>query len=1241
MKNNTKQFITIYRYELHYWLKNPAFYCYAGLFFLAIWSMIGGMSGETSQRWSGQIMNAPMYVQQVWSRMSVFLYLLVPAIIGLGLYRDYSHRMYSLMYAFPIEKGSYLAAKFLSGLTMLTLILMATGLGFYLGTHMPWSNPDVVGVFRGAAYWQPFLTLMLPNLILVGSVVFAVVLWSRNIYAGFISVILLLVLRAGLSNVLEGSDMAFWAALLDPLARDAIHYYTAYWTVAKLNTADLPIQGMVIYNRLLWMGIVLILAVLMYKKFSFSQEVESFVPFGKKRTSPNSNNTKLQTGGLPSNLGGITKVRLPKVRYDFSFLQQLKTAWYLSSVDFRFVLSSWPFIALVTAGLAFLIFMISAGAIRFDTESLPLTRILLDTPLALFSAVLNIVTFLYAGLLIHRARMANTHQLVDINPIPNWTFLLSKWLALVKVQAFMLSILMIGGIITQISKGFYHFEIGLYLFELYAINLIHFVLWGMLALFIQSIFTNPYLGFFISVLVPVGLIGLMDVGPKIGMDFLEQDVFRYNHGPGSIFGLPYSDMDGYGPSLRPYFLYKIYWYLAGMLLMLGAWLMWLRGLPASFVERLRIARVRFNRKMMLGTLAIATAFLGLGATIFYEANVLNEYYSFAQKRELAGAATKKYRHYRYTPQPKIVEVNVNMHLFPEDRTFRSDGFYWLKNETKQVLDTLIVNYEAGLNHQYEFDRPKEIVSKEIIADEAHFDVWVLKNGLAVGDSMKVDFSLQTPPQTWLRTHNHVKASGTFIRDDIYPRFGNWLDYLRRKLQMNVNEYMPHPSDSLAIEQLHNAKDEGAIRFEAVVSTSPDQMAIAPGYIQREWLGELPNDNHGQRRFFHYKMDKEIGLSYMFASGQYAVKKDKWQDINLEIYYHPDHYWNVDGMMDGMKASLQYCSDNFSPYQFKQIRIVEFSQVGSASAHGYPNTIPYGEEAGFTADIDASPEGGIDFAFGGAVHEVAHQWWGHQVGSVDALGAKMVNESTAEYVTVMVRKHQKGIDKTRQYIKLNMETYLKARTRERKIESPLMLTHPNQNYIHYPKGMIVFYTLADYLGEDYLNQTIKTYVEKRAYGKSGFTTAMDFMEHLKKATPDSLKYLIKDMIETVTLYDNKVVSAKSKVLPNGQYEITIDFLVSKYHSMGKGERIFHNEKNDSLSYQNSNTTSSVFSLPLADFIEIGVFGKDKKELYLKKHTITQIDNQLVLVVDELPEQVAVDPFYLMIDREMGDNWKKIE
>ena len=170
-----------------------------------------------------------------------------------------------------------------------------------------------------------------------------------------------------------------------------------------------------------------------------------------------------------------------------------------------------------------------------------------------FTLAINICTFLYAGLLIHRSMISNVNQLIDTTPTPNWILLGSKFLAIVKMQIVLLSLIMITGVIFQIYKGYYDFQISLYVYELIVLNLIYYVIWALLSFFVQTLIPNPYLGLFVMIVLLIGI-------PLTSIAGIEQSIFKYNQGP----GFSYSDMNGYGSGLENYFVYKIYWLCLGI-----------------------------------------------------------------------------------------------------------------------------------------------------------------------------------------------------------------------------------------------------------------------------------------------------------------------------------------------------------------------------------------------------------------------------------------------------------------------------------------------------------------------------------------------------------------------------------------------------------------------------------------------------------------------------------------------------
>ncbi|ARV06184.1 hypothetical protein BTO04_05470 [Polaribacter sp. SA4-10] len=1215
-------FLTIFKQELKYWFNKPAFYIYLSIFlllslFLAATSA-GIFDSLTATTGSSNIVNSPIGISGLFNGLTTFIFFLFPSIIGVSVYRDYQSEMHTILYSYPFTKANYLFAKFLSSILVVVIIATVIGLGMFIGFRLPGTNAEIVGNFNGLAYLQSYLVYIIPNILLFGAIVFGVVTFTRNIAAGFITVVLLMLIQGIMGNLMADTDNRFISALIDPFGAEAANYYTRYWTVSEQNEQMLPIKGVIIYNRLLWLGIAGLVFGLVFKFFTFSQNA---VTFSFRKQKPE-RTTK-------SNFGGITRINLPKVNYDFSFIQNLKTTWKLSNIDFKYIFKSWPFISIVLVGLIFILISATALGEVFGTKTYPMTWQMLLIPGNFFSLFINICTFLYAGMLVHRAKIARINHLVDATPLPNWTLLLSKFIALLKMQVVLLFVILVGGMLIQIYNGYYNFEIGHYLYELYVLNFIHFVIWALLALFIQTLIGNPYLGLFVLLVIAIGIPFLSFLG-------IEQSIFKYNQGP----RFSYNDMNGYGSSVSGYLIYKLYWLLGGLVLLVTAGLFWVRGIPNSFKERMSIASGRFKGYTTIGFTVLLVSFLGLGFSIYKENNIDNNSISVKEGEKLRVKWEKAYKKYEAYAQPRIVSVKTAVNIFPKELNFDASGTYVMVNKTKEAIDSLFLNHNSYPS-TFVFNKEATLVLEDSIQN---FDIYHLKEALKPGDSLTLNFTVNNKSKTWLRKNSPVIENGTFLNNfQLFPSLGYSTqgelsdDKTRKKYDLPKNDLRPHPSDSSALNNTYISKDSDWINFEATVSTSEDQIAIAPGYLQKEWVKD-------GRKYFHYKMDSKILNFYAFNSAKYEVKKDKWNDVNLEIYYHKGHEFNLDRMMKGMKASLDYNSKNFSPYQHKQLRIVEFT--GGGFAQSFPNTIPFAGDAGFIADVDDTDEGGVDYPFAITVHEVAHQWWAHQVIGADVLGATMLSESVSEYVALKVLEHQHGKAKMRKFLKKSLDGYLSQRTMERKRENSLML-NDGQGYIHYQKGSLVFYALSDYIGEENLNNALKKYVEKVKFQEAPYTTSIEMVDFIKAATPDSLQYVIKDMFETITLYKNSIVNVASTQLENGKYQVDIEFEVSKYRNDEKGKKYYGEKVGDTLSYKTVEMKKPLLSVSLADYIDIGIFteeeidGKKKEvEIYLKKHKITKINNKITIIVDKKPVEVGVDPYNKLIDTKSDDNRRKL-
>jgi ABC-2 type transport system permease protein len=117
-----------------------------------------------------------------------------------------------------------------------------------------------------------------------------------------------------------------------------------------------------------------------------------------------------------------------------------------------------------------------------------------------------------------------------------------------------------------------------------------------------------------------------------------------------------------------------------------------------------------------------------------------------------------------------------------------------------------------------------------------------------------------------------------------------------------------------------------------VGTDEDQIAVAPGALRRTWT-------EGGRRYFRYATDAPIRNRYAFFSANYALHEGRWNDVAIQIFRHPGHAANLDRMLRSVRASLDYYSQQFGPYPYSSIKVVERPGHGPG-AHAEATTIEY-------------------------------------------------------------------------------------------------------------------------------------------------------------------------------------------------------------------------------------------------------------------------------------------------------------
>lgn len=1208
-------FWEFFTFELRFRLKSVSTYVYFLLWFafsfLCVASENFGPVGSSNGK---VLLNGPYANYDNDAGAAFFGTIIIAAIFGTSILRDFQRDTYQILFTKPISRFAYLGGRWAGSLVTTLFVFSGMLFGTFFGSLAPWADHARIGPNHLSWYLHPFVSVIVVQVLFLGSVYFAVAALSRRIFIVYLQGIALFMLYIVGLTIFDATRSLerFWSTVLDPIGLLAFGNVTRYWTVAEKNSLLLSWTGPILYNHLLWLfvGLLSLAATLIL----FPISVEALTARSQGRRAARAKQSD-EIAARP--VRSLVAAHLPRVHQVFT--PGATWAQFVSLTRLRIsnILHEIPFwgILLLMVGLA-----ISNGSYAGrtgDSNVWPVTYLMLravEGNAALFS---YIVVALYAAELVWRERDTHFDGIHDALPLSETSDWLSKLAALGFVSLTLLTVAMFCGILMQTVLGYHHYEILQYCKELYIVTFPQIMIYALLALFVQTVVSNKFLGHAI-------VIGAFVIEPILFNFGWENTLYLF----GSTPPYTYSDMNGYGHFVPALTWSIVYWLAIAALLGIASIALTRRGAETSWPARTRLAAARLPPLVPAAVLCFALA-LGSGVWYFYNAHILNEYLPAKARRNIQADYERSFKRYENLSEPKVTALDAAINIYPERRSFDGTVRMTLQNKTSAPISQIHITDEKQSASNLRFDRPVHLVSKSA---RGLYSIYTFDQPLAPGETLTLvsDVGHQT---RGFRDGNELAEfafNGTFFDLSYLPQIGYDRGYelddprRRREEHLPALEEMAQRGDPLySRRNLFNDQADW-ITYHTIVSTSPDQIAISPGYPQREWTAN-------GRRFFEYSMGAtHIQDFTSWISGRYTVKRERYKGVNIEIYYDPAHPYDVDDMIAASKAGLDYDQANYSPYQFAQYRILEFPRY-RGFAQSFPNTIPFSEGIGFIGRVRSKKD--IDETYFVTAHELGHQWWGHQLIGGQVQGSNMMSESLAEYTALRIMARRYGEENMRLFLKHELDGYLRGRAGESRHEPPLALVQ-REPYVWYQKGSVVLYALADYIGEDKLNFALGNFLRQYRYANANnqvdaadnirtvanvpYPDTRQFVAALRTQTPPELQYFITDSFENITLYDNKALSARSRKQPDGRYKVTLDVQARKMHADGNG--------NES-------------PVPLADFIEIGVFTgtkDDEKPLHLTKEKLTQEHQTFTITVDQQPTRAGIDPYNKLIDRIADDN-----
>ena len=689
-------FWEFFTFELKFRFKSLSTYVYFLLWFAFSFFCVASESFGPIGGGNGKILLNSAFANTLDNFLaSLFGTIVIAAIFGTSILRDFQRDTYQILFTQPISKFAYLGGRWAGSFVTTVFAFSGMMFGTFLGTFAPWADHTRIAPNHLWAYLQPFLSILVVQIFFLGSAFFAVGALSRKIFVVYLQGVALFMIYLIGATVFTATRSLerFWSGILDPVGLILFNDVTRYCKVIEKNTLFITwspalVNGVFLYNRLFWIGVGVLSLVSVWALFPMSVEALTARSQGRRAAKAKEQELaeavpvrSLVTAGLPLTHQAFTS--------GTTFAQYLS----LTRLRLRNILRDVVFWAIVALMIAFGINNgYFAGRVA-EQNVWPVTYLMVGAVEGSALLFLFVVAALYAAELLWRERDAHFDGIHDALPMRESTDWLSRLTAIVVVEFILLAVAMLIGIVMQSIAGYYHYEVLQYLKELYVVTFPQVLGFILLALFIQTLVSNKFVGHAIV----IGLFVLMPILYSFGW---ENTLYLIGQTP----PYTYSDMNGYGHFVPALFWSITYW--LAIMAVLGVISVALARRGAEDSLRIR-ARQALRLAPRLAPVAIVFAIIaaGSGSWYFYNAHVLNEYLDSQARRDIQADYERKFKQYENLLQPKITAVDATINIYPDRRSFDGNIRLTLQNKTNQAIPQIHLTDLRQSVTNVHFDRP--------------------------------------------------------------------------------------------------------------------------------------------------------------------------------------------------------------------------------------------------------------------------------------------------------------------------------------------------------------------------------------------------------------------------------------------------------------------------------------------------------------------------------------------------------
>jgi len=1145
--------------------------------------------------------NAPYQISYYISIVTLGSVFAIMFFVINGVLRDSTHQMQEIVFSTGIQKHQFFLSRF-GGVFLFSLLSVSMLLpGMIAGTLIVDMDPERLAPFSIFPYFWNWLLFVLPNVFICTGFIFSVGLLTKNrmsVYASAVMVYVLYFICSFYfdSPILAGAtpshtDNMMLAALGDPFGISAFMEQSQYLTPFQKNEVLVKFTGNFLVNRLLWVSISLTILGVAYQLFSFrtlQRKKQKSKPVLKSLDEPDSP----ETAYLPL----IPSMNSNKAFWQSFFSQSIIGVKQLfKSLPFQVILV----LMVLIMSSEFYASLIESGS--YSESLYPITSILAElnaTAVFIFGAMLIVF---FSGEWGWKERNENIHLILDATPTSNASFFWSKVSVLISIPLLFITLEILIALAFQLVLGYYEIDVKRYL-SMYYYQGTPLLFYLLVALFIQSLSPGKYIGMGLTGMV-IAIFGT----PLAGSLGIEHPLLRIGDMPFVTF----SEMAGVSNSASGFYLISTHWLILGLILSLCGLHIWRRGITESFFTHIKRLFKGWPKQRLAWIFFLTIAFLTTTGMIFYKTNIKSEYLSSNKLLDRWANYEKKYSQYKDQKWLYPIAITTDIALYPEKGEYTVKAIYTLTNKSDTSVNRALIIEKKRIT-DINLDRAELInVDSTLGIYEFKFNTPVLP-----GESIDMKFSAISE-SPGLFAGNDLVKNGSYIhlRD-----FSPFLGYTTSLEIQNNTERKKRGLSKRVIEQPSDADFEvmesgfGRIDFETKLSVPSTQTGISIGNLEESWV-----DN--DRNYYRFKAPYPIAPVVTYHSANYKNVKEDYKGIRLEHYFHSGHEYNNPTIMNSMKQTLDYAQKEFGTYPLNHLRIAElpsFWRFGGFAASGNISMV---EDNLYL--VDERAEDAFNLVAKRTIHEVAHQWWGHQLMPKNTGGSGIFVEGFAKYTEAVVMEKHYGMPSLFQLGKTANHAYFNGRSYASTSEQPLYLEQ-GEHYLLYGKSYMTMMALRDLIGEDSINQVLKTLIARHKTEIDAMASTPQLLTELYSVSTTEQQKLIDDWFKKIITYDLNLVDAEFSELPNGEFEITFSVNATKFET-------------------NEGIESEVM---MNEPIQIGFFSSHPSEatkeetIMLDMWNIKDGQQQFSVRLNSVPKYLSIDPYGTRPDLVRQDNIFKL-